>query len=342
MNKIVKYNSFDEDIIAGDIIVFSDGTTKVLRKIDDGHKAVFADGSKCDLFVVEVEGIIKEGDRNPKQPFSESSLSSFTNSLSLFEPVNKEPEKKKSFFKDSYDYEEEFTYSELFSMMEKADHSGLYFSKYFWHYTTVSNLCAIVRDGKFKSRYDVEGYIPHDNKILNSTSKEVMSNNASRKTQTHVRFYLRPLNKPYFSFYKNLSEEDKKLCCYVCIKKEALYASFKSTFLYYENAVTATDDVFDKRNELNQHQWMRFRVNNLKRFNFAETYSIYDPSQDAKRSLYQEAEFLVWKELSFNFVGKIYFRTQQGLDIFLKKIRDNKEYNSIKEKCSVNRTYFGY
>ena len=334
MEKIVEYNSFDDDIVPGDIVVFSDGTTKKTIKKIDGHKVTFTDGSGFDLFVVSIKGIIKVGDRKPK------TITEPPRYVEAYDPFESLFETKKDIPVSSK--EDYLTYQELFKLMESSDHSGLGFSKYFWHYTTLSNLLDIFNAGKFKSRYDARGSIPYDNEIHNDTSREVMSHNASWKTKTHVRFYLRPLNKSYFAWFKNLPELEQRLCCIVCIRKEALYASFKSTFLYYENAVTATDDVFDKKNKLNQHQKEKFRVNNLRKFNFLETYSIYDKYQDDRRSLYQEAEFLVWKELSFIFADRILFRTQDGLNAFLNKIKDNKEYNNIRNKCVVDRTYFGY
>ena len=337
--KIVKYNDFDNDIKSGDVIVFLDDSRKTIGSIREGHKVTFTDDSKIDLFVIEIKGIIKK-ERYVPEPYQVDDHS-FDPSFFLEDEYDDNTSYFSSLISSSTN-SNYLTYQELFTLMESADKSGLGFSKYFWHYSTLSNLVAIVNDGKFRSRFDIEGFIPYDNKIHNPTSRDVMFNDASQKTKKHVRFYLRPLNKPYFALFKNLPEDEKELYCVCCIRKEALNYSFKSTFLYYRTAMAATDDVYDKSNELNQHKKERFFVNNLEKFDFSETYSIYDSKQSDQRSLYQEAEFLVWKELSFIFVDKIVFRTQTGLNTFLYKIRNHKEYNDIKRKCFVDRKYFGY
>ena len=60
MTKIVKYNSFDANIGYGDVVVFVDGTKKIIQKIIDGHRVVFEDGTKTDLWIIQgkIEGII--------------------------------------------------------------------------------------------------------------------------------------------------------------------------------------------------------------------------------------------------------------------------------------------
>ena len=328
MEKIVKYNSFDDDIVPGDIVVFSDRVTR--RKIQkiDGHKVTFTDGFVYDLFVVPILGIIKVGYRDvvpitqPTNPF----ISEFDSLPPAFEP--------------SKDY---LTYQELFRMMEKADHSNLEFSKYFWHCTTGSNLIQIIKSGKFKARYEVEGHIPYDNKIHNKTSRDVMFNNLSKRTGGYVRFYLRLLNKPYFALYSDLSKEEKELFAIVCIRKEALKDSFRPTYLYYQTANKATDDVFDKSNSLNKIADQKISLKKFDKFNFEETYTIYNSeSQDKQRTLYQEAEFLVFKELSTYFIDRIIFKTYKGLNFFLNGIKGLDTYYNIKRKCIVNYKYFGY
>lgn len=330
MEKIEKFNTQDDDIVKGDIVVFCDETRRTIERIVGEHRIVFKDGFSCDLFITPIIGIIKVGSRDFKESFVPQ------------QHLEVKQEQKSETAAPTKNSDNFITYQELFKLMESSDTSDLDFSKYFWHYTTLSNLLSIVKAGKFKSRYDAEGSIPHDNKIFNSTTKDVTSKNVSWKTKMHVRFYLRPLNKPFFNFFKNLDSEEQKHCCILCIRKEALYASYKSTFLYFENAVSARDDVYEKSNELNQHRKEKFYVNNLEKFDFAETYSKYDIMQSPRRSLYQEAEFLVWKELSFVFVDKIIFRTKDGLDAFLMKIRDNRNYNSIRNKCCIDWRYFGY
>ena len=158
MEKIVEYKNFDDDIVPGDIVVLNDGVTrKTIQKIVDGHRVAFTDGSGFDLYVVSIKGIIKIGNRNTKTTGYPTSY------IDINAPIEPFIERKKQAVVSSND--DCLTYQELFKMMESSDYSGLGFSKYFWHYTTLSNLLAIVGAGKFKSRYDVRGTIPYDNEI---------------------------------------------------------------------------------------------------------------------------------------------------------------------------------
>ena len=315
------------DVHPGDIVVFFDDSQVRVKEVF-GSTLILQNERVINAFSENIFGFIKKR--------VEANVPETTVPVSNIPQSTPKPVENK---------ETTFTYSELFSLMEKADHSDLGFSKGFWHYTHFDNLVKIIKDRKFISRYDSKYDIPYDNMKKNATSHEVMSNNASWKTKMHARFYLRPLNKPYFSFYHNLNENEQKRVCIIRIKKEALYSSYKSTFLYFQNAVNATDDVYDKSHELNRHYKDRFSVYNFDYFNFKETYSLYDPNQDHLRSLFQEAEFMVWKELSTMFIDKIFFKSSEVLQEFLKVIRTTlteEEYNDLRLKCSVDRTYIGY
>lgn len=323
--KVEKFDKYDSDLIRNDIIVLLDQTWKIIKKITDGHHVVFSDGSTIDLFVDEIKGVVKCGYRGINNTNCLDSKPS--------ETVSNNKLKTKYLF----------TYDELFKTMEDADHSNMGFAKYFWHFTTTSNLIEIIKNGKFRSRYISEGSIPYDQRIHNETTKDVTDNNRSWATERYVRCYLRPLNKPYFSMYKKLPDKEKASFVIVCIRKEALKASFKPTFLYYQNANKAKTDDLNFKNRLNNHADNKIVLNNSNLFNFEETYTIYDKNgQPHSRDLYQEAEFLVFEELSTYFIDKILFRTNDALNFFLECIKDLDTYYNIKSKCVVDRDYFGY
>lgn len=232
----------------------------------------------------------------------------------------------------------EIKYSDLFKMMEDGDKTEFRYSRWFWHYTHVKNLVAIIADGRFQARYNIENNIIFDIKKHSYISKEVQETNASRFLQRHVRFYLRPLNASFFRAKNSFDHEDDIV--WVSITKDALYRSNNSTFLYYKNAHSATDDVFSKENQLNHKYGRPFIFKNLELFNFEETYSLYDKDQSLKRKNYQQAEFLVWKDLSITFIQYIYFRSSNAKDKFLNSIKHLSCYNQIKEKCVVNSDLF--
>ena len=338
MEVIVEYNSYDDDIKNGDIVVFLDGTRKVIKKVDD-HRLTFEDGSRIDLWVVEIKGIIKNRTVSNSGPMKLSTPKIVVDPIEEIKDILGIKEKT---IPSTSNSNGGLSYQELFTMMERADNTELNFSKYFWHYTPAHNLIKIISCGYFRSRYNMQGNIPFDNKKWLDETESVLGHNLSKLTERHARFYLNPKNAFAMYIANNVDKRVLKYYCAVAIRKEALYASRNSTFLYYQNANKATDDVFKKEYELNNHQGKRFRVHNLQYFNFAETYSNYDPAQSKERKLYQMAEFLVWKDLSIAFIDKIIFYTKEGMDAFLLKIKDSKEYNVIRGKCSVDWRYFFY
>ncbi len=232
------------------------------------------------------------------------------------------------------------SYSALFSMMDQGDTSHSRYSQYFWHITNAKNFFKIVEYGAFRARFFVEGNIPLDNKIRNETSKEVMSTNLSNYTERHVRFYLRPLNKPFFRMFHNDSGTIQEDLIWVAIGREALSESRFSTFLYPFNAHSAVYEDYSKKYELNHKMQNSFLVHNLNLFDFKEIYSKYDKDQSDGIKLMQQAEFLVWNELSIRFIKKIFFQSDAALNRFLSAIRPLPVYNGIKDKCEVNHDIF--
>lgn len=343
----MKYSTYT-DINVGDMIKFTDGRIRTVTKVKDSHKVCFDNEEKYqDLYIIEnlIEEVFapcKFPKVKPPLPIS-ISLPLFDDDSLFVENSSGRSEDFKTFESSS---SPDLSYSDLFSLMDKGDKSTFRYSKHFWQYTSNSNLVAIIKDGYFRSRYNVEGNIPYDLREHNSTEKDVLKTNRSRLTIRHVRFYLRPLNMPFFNAFNNLPFEEKKNFAIVSIKRDALFASYNSTFLYPFNAHSATDDVYQKKNELNHKYSNKFKLYKYSDFDFDKIYSKYDPSpsQDSHTKWCQQAEFMVWKDLNIKFIDKIYFYSRDGMDLFLLKIKDLPIYNSIKEICTVDSKgeIFGY
>lgn len=339
----MKYTTYI-DINAGDKIKFTDGSIKTIVKVKDSHIVWFDQEKNCrDLYTLDACGLIEE-----VIPTSETVKTTAKTvipcSLSildeLFAPVVHEKDKVEE-VDHSY-----LTYSELFSLMDKGDKTGLDFSKHFWHYTSNSNLISIVKSGYFKARSFIEGNIPYDLREHNETEKEVQKTNRSYKTMRHVRFYLRPLNMPFFNAFVNLPPHEKNNFVIVSIDRGALIKSNNPTFLYPFNAHSASDDVFNYDNKLNHHFSNKFKLYNFSDFDFVKIYSQYnpDPEQDLHTKRCQQAEFLVSKDLSIKYIDRIYFFSKPGMESFLSNIKELDDYNIIKDKCVVdyNGNIFGY
>lgn len=331
-------NSTFDDIRKGDVVVFLDGTRKSIKRVD-GHRLILEDDTRIDLWVAGVKEIIKKRDTidlSLENKMRQETIADTIKELKDILGIDN------SIASSRTNPNGELSYQELFTMMERADNTELKFSRYFWHYTPAHNLLRIISSGYFKSRYNIQGSIPFDNKKQLEETNSVLGHNLSKLTERHARFYLNPKNAFVMYIVNNVSKNVLKYYCAIAIRKEALYASRNSTFLYYQNGNKATDEVYKKEYELNNHQGKRIRVHNLNFFNFAETYSDYDSAQTKERKLYQMAEFMVWKDLSIAFIDKIIFYTKEGMDAFLLKIKDTKEYNLIKGKCCVDWRYFFY
>lgn len=336
MTKEIKYDSYLYSPKKGDILVFEDGSKHIVNGVKSEHTVVIDDNLTRDLSIIgnQIKTIITEikSEETPAKPIVYDKLIPDEDDdidKILYAVGGKKTGNNKT-----------VSYHELFEMMEKADTTELHFSKSFWHYTHSKNLQRIVESGLLRSRYNTEGTIPFDSKDHFETSKDVMRGNRSRLTERHVRFYLNPKNAAIWHFIENVTPEELRSFVAIGIRKEALSKSWNSTFLYYQNAKYATDDVYQKSHQLNNHYGNPFYVYNLDRFNFKETYSEYDPEQSKDRRLFQMAEFLVWKDLSIKFIDKIYFYSQKTLNEFLYKIKDTQAYNEIKGKCVYNRGYF--
>jgi len=60
---IIPYNTYDDDIVSGDTVVFLNGDREIIKRIDD-HRVTLINDVSFDLFIVNIQGIIKSGKRN--------------------------------------------------------------------------------------------------------------------------------------------------------------------------------------------------------------------------------------------------------------------------------------
>ena len=331
MSFLTKYNIYDSDIVKGDVIVFLDGRQKEVKKVEDHHRLYFTDGKRIDLYCVDIKGIIKIGHRPILETFKiRCDVTEKSSKEIITEPIKSKATP--------------LTYNELFETMDKADKSNKNISKYFYHFTAFDNLVSIINDEKFRSRYDLKDNIPYDNKEKNCTSDEVMTNNVSQRTSKYVRFYFRPLNKPYFALFHGMPPKEQNNSCIICIRREALKNSFNPTFIYHQNASRADDRAFDFDDKLNNSFTGDIKIRNYNKFDFDTIYTSYQKNQIHDIDLLQAAEFLVYKDLGICFIEKIYFRNIATKEKFILKIKDSKAYlkYNLESKCFVDDTYFGY
>lgn len=220
----------------------------------------------------------------------------------------------------------------LFNEMGKADKIRS-FSFYFWHLTSLDNAIKIIENGCFYSRNEAvsKWLLQYDNYKKNNVTKQVVSSNVSKLTSDHVRFYLRPANKPFFSLRYDMERHGVTPVLFA-VNRSALIRSNNPTFLYPVNAHYAQDYVYDSKYALNNHNAEGVIMVNKKLLsNLKVTYSKYDPSCPSD---YQSAEFLVYKSLSTDFVSMIYFLKEKDKIEFVSRLSESKLRGITIETCS--------
>ena len=315
MAKIVKYNSFDTDIKSGDVVVFVDGTKKIIQKITDGHRVTFEDGTKTDLWIVEdkIEGIIHRfiEKQNPVPvPI-------------VFDSEPSMPVKKPQFNSLATSYKE---------LNRKLYHGGDVVE--FYHITAVQNALAIFMGNYFYSREAGQGLIKYDNVELNDITNSVMSTNYSWRLEKYARFYLNIKNKATYAMHKNYMKYGS-FGVIVAVDFSAIWKSKTKVILSPVNAHGLVDSDFD---------WSKYNIGfeaNVKnldasRFDLKRTYSACDFNED---NPYLAAEILFYEKIDLSNVSHIYFRTTRERDIFLNKLPYNKR-TLLSSKCVVREELF--
>lgn len=207
----------------------------------------------------------------------------------------------------------------------------------FYHFAEIENVIKIIKDGKFLARnYNSE--IPYDNVIKNETSSQVMSGTC-KEMSNFVRFYLNKFNKTFY----NMNFNTKNLAI-ITINREIIAKVDRPIIIFPKNGYKACskDLSFDKRiNQLDGYDKLINRYD----IDFNKIYEKYNWTQGA---LYidttaQQAECLIEKSISIEFIQNIIFKTQEQLDYFLNKIKtliSNELYIIIYNKCLVKIDMF--
>ena len=296
MKPLTKYNSFDKDIKGGDSVVFNDERIKVIKKITDGHRVVFEDGSKTDLWIIEdsIKGIIHRTAIIPKS----------TVVPLVFEPEPSKPQEEKNVKCLATSYKE---------LNRKLYHGGD--GVEFYHITAVQNALAIFNGDYFYSRESGQGHIKYDNIELNDITNSVMASNYSWRLEKYARFYLNIKNKATYAMHKNYMQ-NKSFGVIVAIGFSSIWKSGTQVILSPVNAHNLLDCDFE---------WSKYNIGretNLKnldasQFDLRQTFSSCDFSED---NPYLAAEILFYDKIALDNVSHVYFRTTREMDYFLSKL----------------------
>lgn len=315
MEKIIKYNSFNADIKSGDVVVFTNGAKKIIQKITDGHRVVFEDGTKIDLWIIEdkIEGIVRKNAGKLKPVVTPA----------YFDPEPTETIKIQCFNSLATSYKE---------LNKKLYHGGK--AVEFYHITAVQNALAIFMGDYFYSREAGRGLIKYDNVELNDITNSVMSTNYSWRLEKYARFYLNIKNKATYAMHKNYMKYGS-FGVIVAVDFSAIWKSKTKVILSPVNAHGLVDSDFD---------WSKYNIGfeiNVKnldasRFDLKRTYSACDFNED---NPYLAAEILFYEKIDLSNVSHIYFRTTRERDIFLNKLPYNKR-TLLSSKCVVREELF--
>ena len=337
MKKITKFNHYI-DPKPTDVVVFADGTKKIVKKAH-AHNIYFTDGTMIDFWFTSFDYLERDEEKinEAEQKRQESLKAAIQANNAKHQESIKEVEKEDDLSKavDNALY----TYEKLFKEMENADKTG-FFSKYFWHLTAGENLVEIIKTGSIKARRFLFNQIPYDNEKLNKKTENVLESNRSRLTISYVRFYLNPRNAGIYDFLVNADYSTKKDYCAIAINKYALRDSPRNTYLFFKNANKAFDVVYSPEHKLNGYGNTKFTLPFSYQFNFRTIYSIYNPNESKETKERQMAEFLVHHSLGIEFIEKIFFNSDDGKRHFLEKIRGLKNFKEIEKKCIVDGRYF--
>ena len=228
MTKIKKYNSYDKSIKAGDVVVFIDDTKKTIARIDGGHRVVFGDGTKCDLWAIE--GEIKGIDTTDTKMEQIKPVAKPIN----FNSIQVEPLKSNKVFSPLAT-----SYKELNKLLY---HGGKNIE--FYHLTAAQNALEIINGKYLYSREAGEGHIKYDNAILNDTSGAVMGSNYSYRTEKYVRFYLNIQNGATYSFHKNITK-NKSFEVIIAVGFSSIWKTKTNVILSPINAHYLRDEDYD-------------------------------------------------------------------------------------------------
>lgn len=315
MAEITKYNSFDNSIQNGDIVVFLDGSRKTIKKVD-GHKVVFEDDSKSDLWSIEnlIEGIIHLD---------------AVQSIPVATPFDYNKDGLKVKNTDSNFKSLATSYEELKKLMY---HGGDKVE--FYHITAIQNALAIFAGDYFYSREAGVGHIKYDNAKLNDITSSVMSSNYSYRLEKYARFYLNIKNKTTYSMYKNYGQHGS-YGVIIAFDYPVIWKSKTKVILSPTNAHGLVDE---------DYNWSRYNIGyepNIKnldasRFDFKRTFSACDFKED---NPYLAAEILFYEKIDLSLVSHVYFKTTRERDYFLSKIPYNKKV-ALANKCVVKEELF--
>lgn len=309
MNK--KYNTYDE-IKAGDVVVFLDGTSKTVEHCVDGHHVIFSGETISeDLWVIQDE--IDYVYLNEKAPSHEEHIDE--NSI-----IDATQPNKDNFVSLAT------SYSELNRLLMKCSHQN---NIEFYHYTEVNNLVSILECGFLYSRSKAIKIIKFDNTKYIDMSNQMVSTNRSNKLNKNVRFYLNPKNQVTYSFNK-CYENNNTFGVLIALDFSAIWKSNSNVLLMPINAHHLYDSYFD---------WSLYNIKFSKNlanydaneFNFQETYKQYDPDN---RNNYTLAEILFSDCIDANLISKMYFKSNKQRDDFLSKL-DIRKQAYIIGKCEV-------
>lgn len=315
MEKIVKYNTYSDDIENGDIVVFTDGTKKTIKKIN-GHNVIFDDGEKQDLWVIEtkVEGIIHR--HIPKLP--------------VLVP---------DYYHESSEEKQEDTKSNHLAKNYKELHRTISLGRLnvsFFHYTEFHNVISMIKSGYIYSRFHGHNIIKFDNAKMIDSTDLMTSTNRSALLKRYVRFYLNPKNEVTYAFHKTY-ERNNTFGIILSLSFSSIWKSKTHVILTPSNAHFLNDDYFG---------WKNYDIGNGKEhniinydgseFKYHKTFERYDP---AIQNSYITAEVLFYEKIRTDIIDCLYFHSEQDKQRFLKEIDYNKR-KSIEEKCSVNPNLF--
>ncbi len=301
--EIETLNINDDDIQKGDVIVFNDGCKRVVIKVDSGHKLVFEDGTRVDLWTSgeKITGVIRQSPHkcdDYKQPFK--SNVKITDCLAT-------------------------SYKELY---QKIRHGREFVE--FYHLTALENAVSIFSGDYFYSRYSDGGHAVYDNITENETSRDVMSTNRSTRLEKYARFYLNILNGATSSMHINF-ENHGTFGVIIALDFSSIWKSKTKVFISPINAHYLKDDDFE---------WFKYNIDfqdNLK--NISQKKFDFDKTFSRNKNQYNYSEILFYDRVPLSLVSHIYFKTEIEKNIFLNKIPYNKR-NNLENKCVVNKTLF--
>lgn len=317
MEKTTKFNYLITDIKAGDTIIFTDGNKKTIKKISNGHRIIFDDGSNLDLWVAEgkiLEVISKEIKKEEPiaSPFDFKSM-----------PPVKPVQKSVNVIPLATNYKE---------LNKKLYHGGDNIE--FFHITAAQNAYSILMGDYLYSREAGLGHVRYDNIKLNDTTGSVMGSNRSYRLEKYARFYLNIRNGATCSFCNNYSNHST-FGVIIAVGFSSIWKAKTKVLLSPINAHYLEDDDFN---------WSKYNIadeRNLKnldanRFNFRSTFLDYDKNID---NPYMMAEILFYEKISLDNISHIYFKRKIEMDYFLSKLPYNKR-KMLESKCVVKKELF--